>query len=397
MIEVTNKAECCGCTACARICPKNCIDMKEDNEGFYYPKVRTEDCILCGACKRVCPILNVNNEQLSKQKAFIVQNLDNKVLSESTAGGAFTAIAKYVLKNDGVVFGVTMMADYSIHHVYVEHEHDLWKFRNSKYVQSNPKDSFIQVKRFLEQGRVVCFSGTPCQIEGIRRFLSKDYDKLILVDVVCRAVPSPGVWRKYITNFVCNNGEQKSIRFRDKTLGYQYSTMELVGLEGKVNRGGIESQQWLRMFFSGMIIRPSCAECKFRKQHRISDFTIWDCFIVYEIDSSFDDNCGTTRILIHSDKGINIFEKIKSDFKYKEIPVEIAVKDVKEMFESPSIHPKREQFFTDYENIDFGVLLNQYFSVGTKQKLKRFLRCSMNRLGIDRYIKKVIRHISKSF
>ena len=166
---------------------------------------------------------------------------------------------------------------------------------------------------------MVCFSGTPCQIEGLRHFLGKDYQNLILVDVVCRAVPSPGVWEKYIQYEVEQKGKLSSIRFRDKSLGYQYSTMELRAENGKKYRGGIESQPWLRMFFSGMIIRPSCTDCRFRSRYRNSDFTIWDCFPSYKYDKSFDERKGTTRVLIHSEKGKKLFANIKNCFKYCEV------------------------------------------------------------------------------
>ena len=137
MIEIKEKQNCCGCTACAAICPQECISMKEDSEGFLYPAVDKINCIDCGACERVCPIINANAEQKFEQKAYIVQNKDEQVLRESTAGGAFTAIAKYVLEQDGVVFGVELNEQFIAQHVYVESEKDLVRFRNSKYIQSN--------------------------------------------------------------------------------------------------------------------------------------------------------------------------------------------------------------------------------------------------------------------
>lgn len=189
---------------------------------------------------------------------YLLQYKDDEVCQESTSGGAFTGIASYVIERGGIVFGVEMTEEYKVRHTSVETIEELKRFRNSKYVQSRVGYAFRQVKNELKKGRMVCFSGTPCQIEGLRHFLGKDYQNLILVDVVCRAVPSPGVWEKYIQYEVEQKGKLSSIRFRDKSLGYQYSTMELRAENGKKYRGGIESQPWLRMFFSGMIIRPSC-------------------------------------------------------------------------------------------------------------------------------------------
>ncbi|MCD7835256.1 MAG: 4Fe-4S dicluster domain-containing protein [Lachnospiraceae bacterium] len=136
MINITEKQKCCGCAACAGVCPKNCIEMKEDTEGFLYPSVDKDKCIDCGACERVCPILNHKNKVPYEQKGYIVQHKNPTVLRESTAGGAFTAIAKYTLNRGGVVFGVELTDDLIAHHVYIETESELSRFRNSKYVQS---------------------------------------------------------------------------------------------------------------------------------------------------------------------------------------------------------------------------------------------------------------------
>ena len=395
MIEINNKVDCCGCAACANICPSTCIEMQEDKEGFLYPNIDKLKCTSCDLCKTVCPIINKTPIPKYDQEAYIIQNTNKEVLEESTAGGAFTEIARYVLEQGGVVFGVEMDEDYVVRHTHIKSECDLKKFRNSKYVQSITGSSYKEARKYLDLGKLVCYSGTPCQIEGLLTFLRRDYENLILVDVVCRAVPSPGVWKKYISYYVDKHGKQKIIRFRDKTLGYQYSTMKLMGVDGKIHRGGVESQQWLRMFFSGMIIRPSCTKCKFRGQYRNSDFTIWDCFSVHDIDKNFDEKSGTTRILIHSKKGIDIFEKIKSQLIYKKIPVDIAIKGVKEMFDSPVYHKNRTAFFADYELIEFKDLLKKYFPVGLKQLVKKYIRLALNLLGMDIYVKRALRRIKK--
>ncbi|MCD7882640.1 MAG: Coenzyme F420 hydrogenase/dehydrogenase, beta subunit C-terminal domain, partial [Lachnospiraceae bacterium] len=229
MINITEKQNCCGCAACAGACPKNCIEMKDDTESFFYPSVDKDKCIDCGSCERVCPILNYENKEPYEQKGYIVQHKNPTVLRESTAGGAFTAIAKYTLNKGGVVFGVELTDDLIAHHVYVEDESELSRFRNSKYVQSCVGGVLEQVKSFLKQGRYVCFSGTPCQIEGLRNYLGKDYDNLILVDVVCRAVPSPLIFQKYVEYQEQKmSAEVENVRFRDKHYGYKYSTMNVI-------------------------------------------------------------------------------------------------------------------------------------------------------------------------
>lgn len=391
MIEIKEKTECCGCKACYNICPKNCIEMRADEEGFLYPHVRKKECIHCNICEEVCPILNhIEKETNPEQAAVIVQNKDQEICRQSTAGGAFTAIAEFVLDKGGIVFGVEMQPDYIVRHTSVETKDQLIKFRNSKYVQSDVGNTYVLAKKQLDSGRIVCFSGTPCQIEGLRHYLKKDYENLILVDVVCRAVPSPGVWKKYIAMEIQQHGDMQSIRFRDKSLGYQYSTMELKDNRGNVYRGGIESQPWLRMFFSGMIIRPSCTACKFRGRYRNSDFTIWDCFNVYSIDKNFNEDIGTTRMLIHTKKGRQIFEQIKSSFKYKNLEADAAVNGVQEMIESPKAHQRRNEFYADIEKLSIPELLNKYYPVTINIKLKKNVRLLLNRYGLDKTIKHIL-------
>ena len=392
MIEITDKIKCCGCEACSNICSKNCIEMKSDDEGFAYPQVDKAVCVNCGACEKVCPILNqIDREDNPEQKAAIVQHQEREICRQSTAGGAFTAIAEYIIENKGVVFGVEMHSDYTVRHIAVEIKEELSKFRNSKYVQSIIGDTYRQAKKYLDMGKWVCFSGTPCQIEGLRHFLRKEYEKLLLIDVVCRAVPSPVVWEKYIASEIARHGEMRSIRFRDKTLGYQYSTMELIDKKDNIYRGGIESQPWLRMFFSGMIIRPSCTDCRFRSQYRNSDYTIWDCFNVHSIDKSFDENLGVTRVLIHTKKGRDIFDKIKNTFKYKEIEVDVAIKGVQQMIISPKMHVRRDAFFKDYLSMEMDVLINKYFPMSAKIKVIRKVRIILNKFGIDRTLKHILK------
>lgn len=391
MIEINEKQDCCGCTACAAICPKNAIALKEDNEGFLYPSIDKEICINCGACDRVCPITNFRaKETNSNQKAVILQNKDLEICRQSTSGGSFTPIAEYVIEKGGIVFGVTLDSDYQVKHIGVTNKNDLVKFRNSKYVQSDVGDSYRNVKLNLDKGRLVCFSGTPCQIEGLLNYLRRDYDNLILVDVVCRAVPSPGVWKKYIAMETERRG-RCTVRFRDKTLGYQYSTMEIRDESGSVTRGGIESQPWLRMFFSGMIIRPSCTECRFRSRYRRSDFTIWDCFNINRIAPSFNEDVGTTRMLIHSKKGEKIFNQIKDEFKYKIVPCEKAVAGVKEMNVSPTANIRRTEFFDDYSKISMEELLDKYFPITIKVRGKKTMRLILNRFGLDKTIKHILK------
>lgn len=393
-INITSKEDCCGCTACANICPKDAIEMKADNEGFLYPVVDKEKCVDCGMCKKVCPVLN-SKERTFEQKAYIGNNKNEQVRKESSSGGAFSVIAEHVLKKNGVVFGAAFDKDFNVHHTYVESTMDLTKFRGSKYVQSYLGDTYKKVKEFLENNRLTCFSGTPCQIEGLKKYLRKDYDNLITIDVMCHAVPSPLVWQKYLRfeKSKLNGKNIKLISFRDKSkYGYKYSTMTIKTDKDQYSKG-VETDPYLRAFFGDLSDRPSCYACKFKKQCHESDFTIWDCFITENFDKSLDDDKGTSRVLINTNKGREIFEKIKSNFKCIEVKPEDAVKNVKEMLHSVNVNSNRKKFFEDINSLNEEEFFKKWFPDSIKVKLERFTRVIMAKTGIYSAVKKMAKKI----
>ena len=392
MIEINKKQDCCGCTACAAICPKDAIVMKEDNEGFLYPTVDKETCVDCGACERVCPVINVDAEIPTNQDAYIVQITDELIRKESTAGGAFTAIARYVLKRNGIVFGAVYDKYFNVLHCAVDNEKELWRFRNSKYVQSNIGDTYKAVEENLKNGKLVCYSGTPCQIEGIMRYLKRDYSNLIKVDVVCHAVPSPLVWKKFV-EMQCEKfgNDISNIIFRDKHYGYKYSTMTVKDKSGKkVYAYGIDTDPMLRAFFSNICDRPSCYNCKFKKRYRVSDFTIWDCYPVYKFDKALDDDGGTTRLLIHSKKGKEIFQELKCEFRFSKVSADEITLGVKEMYYSVDENNLRKQFFIDANRIDGKALFAKYFPETFKVRIERFIRLFFLRIRIYSFAKQIV-------
>ncbi len=390
MISILDKSKCSGCSACYSVCPKSCISMIEDEEGFLYPRVNEDYCVDCGLCEKVCPLVEKNNAKKGVLYSCIIQNKDKDILFHSTSGGGFTPIAEYVLNQGGIVFGVEMKNDdFFVKHVKIEKASNLDRFRNSKYVQSYLGNAFIETKKELDNGKLVCFSGTPCQIQGLKNYLTKDYSNLITVDVVCRGVPSPGVWEKYKNNLI-KNGNVKEIVFRDKTLGYQYSTMKVEYDDGRVVRNGIESDQWLRMFFSGLILRPSCPTCNFRSVERCSDFTIWDCFNVSDITKDLNETKGATRMLIHSERGVSLFNSIRDEFYIIEAPESIIAKGIEDTFEL-NIH--RNEFYKDYRELDFNELLSKWVPMSFMIKAKRNVRRTLNKIGIDLFVKKIKRRV----
>jgi len=395
-INIEEKSDCCGCTACMNICPTGAIEMIEDSEGFKYPKINKNKCINCGLCKKICPILNNKKEKYHKQDGYVINNKDTKVRKESTSGGAFSAIANYVILKGGYVFGAAFDKDFRVNHQCVDNEKNLSKFRNSKYVQSDPKNTFKEVKNLLENNKLVCYSGTPCQIEGLKNYLQKDYDNLILVDVVCRAVPSPKLLRtylKYIKENKLNNEEIIDVKFRDKSkYGYKYTLMT-VKSKNNIYQEGIDTDPYLRAFFSGLAIRPSCENCKFKKQYRYSDFTLWDCFNIETFNKNMDDNIGSSRILIQSEKGKKIFKEIKSNLIYTKIDSDILVRDSRELIRTTKNNSKRTKFFEDFNNMGYKELNKKYFPNTLKVKIERFSRRKLVNLKSYKIIKKVAKKI----
>ena len=390
MITITNKKECCGCSACYNICPKDAIIMKPDSEGFLYPKVSEELCINCGLCEKTCPVVHkLEPQEKGLEKAYLLQHKNETVLMESTSGGAFSVIAEYVLRKQGIVYGAAFNKDFKVVHEGLEKREDIYRFRNSKYVQSDINTTFREVKSNLNQGRIVCYSGTPCQINALKKYLGKEYENLITVDVVCRAVPSPGIWKSYV-EWLSNKGHISSIRFRDKELGYQYSTMKVSYQSGKTIRKGSESDCWLRMFLSGMIIRPSCTDCKFKSPNRVSDFTIWDCFNVYKLDKSINENKGVTRILVHSKKGEEILKIISESIIIKAIPYSSCISGVKQLKESAEMNRDRKAFFEDYKKMTFEELMNKYYPNTPTIQMKAMVRRMLNLLKLDVWVKHVL-------
>lgn len=392
-VKIEEKDLCCGCTACYSVCPKNAIKMVRDNEGFLYPEVDKEKCVNCGMCKKVCPILNKSKLNEFKQKGFIFQYGDDKIRKESTSGGVYTALAEYILDKNGVVYGVAM-EDFYVKNIRVTSKKELYKFRNSKYVQSDKNETFKMAKKDLTDNKLVLYSGTVCEIEGLKSFLGKEYPNLITVDVICRAVPSPLLWQKYI-EFRNSNNEATKAYFRKKVYGYKYSNLTIENDNEILYKNGIDSDPYLRAFFSNIACRPSCYNCHFKKQNHISDFTIWDCFDVNKYDESFDDDIGTTRILINSQKGLDIFNIIKDKHKYKEVDVDKLVNNFHQMFNAIKYNSRRNEFFEDLNTKNFEYIIKKYYPNSFKCKLEKYSRIFLIKLGIYKPLLKLGKKIRK--
>lgn len=393
-INITSKEDCCGCTACANSCPKGAITMQGDSEGFLYPVIDKNKCTECGICKKVCPVLNKIKNEGTNKEGYIFQYRDKEVRRESTSGGFFTAIAEYVIKYNGSVYGVSLDENFVAKHERVTKVEDLWKFRNSKYVQSNPNKTFKQVKEDLNNKLIVLYSGTACQIEGLKNYLQKDYSNLITVDVICRSVPSPLLWKKYIDE-KNKNKDVERVYFREKIYGYKYSNLCVHGKNKIMYNNGIDTDPYLRAFFSNIATRLSCYSCKFKEQFHKADFTIWDCFNVDDYDKKFDDDIGTTRVLVNTEKGVEIFENLSKEHNTKEIDIDKLVNNFHQMFNSTRYNSKRENFFKELNSKESNEVLNKYFPNKLKNKFEKYTRLCLIKLGIYKPLIKLGKSIRK--
>lgn len=321
-MDIINK--CCGCTACASICPKQCITMREDKEGFLYPVVNSSRCIDCNLCKKICPEL-YPKEMRKPLNVYATKHKDEQTRLASSSGGVFTLLAERIIDEGGVVFGARFNSNWNVIHDYTKTKKGLTAFRGSKYVQSYMGDCYQKVKFFLQQGRKVMFTGTPCQIAGLKNYLRKDYDNLLTVDVACHGVPSPKVWRMYLDEIARRVGknsvlshpisekqEIKSINFRSKSTGWKkFSfalTLSKATADGKKNTVSLSSifteNPYMNVFLSNLSLCPSCYACPAKSGKSGSDITIADFWGIEDVLPNFDDDKGVSLVLSYSKKGI---------------------------------------------------------------------------------------------
>lgn len=375
MIKITNKKLCCGCTACSSICPSNCIQMKCDEEGFYYPIVDEEKCVNCGLCEKSCPVVH-NTICFSNRfelKGYIVRDKRESILRDSTSGGFFTVLAEYVLSHNGLVYGAVFDDNFVVRHIRLTKEsyNELERMRGSKYVQSDMGGMLKSVKQDLVSGKEVLFTGTPCQIAGLKSFLQKDYDHLITMDVVCHGTPSPLFWKRHI-QYQENKHHSKisSIKMRNKTYGYHSGTMKIIFENGKHIYESARVNYYLKAFFGDLCSRPHCYNCSFKHVEHCCDFTVYDAWHASELAGITDDDRGWTNLIIQSIKGEKVFESIKNSFNYYSIDYRKAAEfDGSMVNNSVCWNRERENFFVNLQNENFEFHCKKYLTVSLKDKL----------------------------
>jgi len=310
MIFVKNREKCSGCEACVQICPQKCITFDEDREGFRYPCVNAVRCIQCGLCEQVCPMLH-QPLLTTPPKPFCYQSFSHEILSNSSSGGLFMALADRFIVDDGVVVGARFNENWEVEHVCVETKEELWTLCTSKYVQSRMGGIYKEVSHYLSAGRKVLFCGTPCQVAAMRRYCRKNTELLTCVDFICHGVPSPLVWRQWLAS-TTHGKSIESISFRSKEKGWHDYHLQIVMCNGEKLSFSILDSAFTRAFSANIILRPSCYRCKMRGLHRHSDITMADFWGMEQVLGKCDD-MGVSLAFANMDKGLQLLDEVSAE------------------------------------------------------------------------------------
>lgn len=369
------KKHCSGCTACENDCPVCAINMIQDIEGFLYPKINLDLCIQCGRCQRVCPF-NEKKFKVMKNdnpEAYGVKHKNKEVIDKSTSGGAFTLLSDYILLEKGIIYGVGFDENLNVIHKRIITNKERDEIRGSKYVQSDIRNIFKLIKKDLIDNKKVLFTGTPCQVAGLKSWLKEEYSNLFTCDIICHGVPSPLLWdeQKKIIRKKYNN-EMVDYKFRIKKNGWHDHHERIILKNKKYDSESVFSQRYKKLFMKNLTLRPACYNCYYSNIKRVSDVTIGDFWGIENHYPEKDDNKGTSLVLINTKKGEKLFDKVKSNSKYFNIKLKQALQP---NLVSPTKKPEyRDDFFQIYKKVGYKKVLYKNSKIGKKEFIKHIIR-----------------------
>lgn len=360
VISLIEKNKCCGCSSCYNSCPKNSITMTIDEEGFLYPSINQGRCIDCGLCEKICPMLD-NEKRDEPVVAFAAKCKDDELLFYSSSGGVFSILAMSVLDKGGVVFGATFSSNFKeVYHTVIDNSGELSKLRTSKYVQSRIGESYQRAKKFLDEGTEVLFSGVPCQIYGLKKYLRKEYKNLTCIDIVCHGVPSPELWKKYLINLEQTyHGIIIDVNFRQKK--YHWKNLETKSTSDVVEIFELNNANpYMQMFLRNFSLRPSCYSCQAKVNGSDADITLGDFWGIQNVAPEMENGRGVSAVLLNTERGRRLFDKVLDSIDTKEVSYEDVKKYNSSIYKSCVEPQGRFVFFTDMNNLTFDELVAKY-------------------------------------
>lgn len=373
---------CCGCKACGDKCPKNAIVFQATSNGFWVPKVDYDMCVKCGLCLKTCPVIDKEPLQKACVKCFGAWSKNEELRSDSTSGGIFSELAYEWLKNDGICVGAAYDEHFNVRHKIIKGTAGLSGLRKSKYVQSDTAGIYKEVKKFLDNREKVLFSGTPCQIEALLKFLGKEYSNLFTVDFICCGVPSPLAYEKYKELLEKKaNSKIKSIWFKNKELGW-HNLGTKVEFENnrKYFRTGNRDLYMVSYIEDGLTIRNSCTKCKFRNIPHISDITIGDFWGIEVTHPSYNDDKGTSAVIVNTEKGMELFNAIKSKINYFDTTIENIAFGNFTLYKSKELNNRQSDFFDLMKRTDYKKAMSKFGSYKGLNKIKTDMKFAIKKL-----------------
>lgn len=364
---ICEKSKCLGCFACYNICPKNAIEMKEDECGFIYPTIKKDICINCDLCKKICPEWNKKHRE-KQPLCYAAQVVDKDKMSSSSSGGIASEISEHFLKNEGIVYGVAITDDIICKHIRVDKIDNLSKLKGSKYVHSYIGNTFQNVKKDLLANKDVLFIGTPCQVAGLKQYLMKNYENLFCIDLICHGVSSQQFLKTELANY--NISKIKKLTFRNKDKFY------LKVQDDKNNIKEIKDSFYLKGFLNGLTYRENCYNCKFATIEREGDITLGDFWGIDENSKLYPKKgYGVSLVLINNDKAMEMFKSILDHIEYEERPLEEAIKNNAQLRNSTKMPKNYYKFIKLTKKYKFNkAFVISYPMAYVKMKVKKFLR-----------------------
>ena len=383
-LENKKKENCCGCSVCADICPVHAIEMKTDLEGFLYPEIDNVKCISCNLCNQVCNFKPIKRggKELDIPLAYGVKHKRQFERDSSRSGAAFIGISDVILKNKGVIYGAVMQKDFSVKHIRAENFEQRNRMKKAKYVQSTMLSICNSIEQDLKSGREVLFSGTPCQVAGVKSYLKLKKmlnENFYCCDLVCHGVPSPLIWKNYVEYIEKKyHGKVLEANFRDKEFGWD-SHCESFVLKGRDRK--IVSRDYTTLFYDHIMFRPSCHACPFANVHRPGDISLADFWGIEKHDQSFDDNKGVSLVLVNTLAGRKLFEQASLVFDFFPCDVQDCLQPTLIRPSAPS--PRRNEFWMDYYRMPFDKLLKKYIMpLSIQAKTKKISKDLLYKIGI---------------